>query len=223
MASFFPLAIGDLIPWLAVFVNWVVLNQVALGLTVQQVNDLVAAHTDFLAAWDAYGTAQAAAESATAAKNTAKDALIEHVRMINTIVHANSAVTPEMLEAGGLKVYDETPTHVDPGQIMLTIPPILEVVCNAPRTVVVNWHPSEIGTDSVALPAGVEGISIYVADKATDGTLGPFQWIGLDSNSPYLHNVGNTTTVTRVYRAQWYDKAKRYGPFGDPVEVAVTA
>jgi len=223
MPDFLPRRESDLISFLEVFVNWVVLNQVALGLTVQQVNDLVAAHTALLASWSAYLAAQDGAESATADKNTTKAAVIEIVRMTNTLVHANPAVTPAMLEAGGLLVYDETPTPLPQGRIMEIIPPVLEVTCPAPQTVSVVWHPSEIGTDSLALPAGVEGISIYVADKATDGTLGPYQWIGLDSNSPYHHSVGNTTTVTRVYRAQWYDRNKRFGPFGDPVEVAVTA
>ena len=223
MASFFPLADALFVNWLTVFCNWATLNQVALGLTVQMVADLNAAHTAFLADWDAYGPAQAAAEAATAAKNTSKAALIELIRTINTLVHANSAVTPAMLEAGGLKVYDETPTLVGPDRVMQETPPVLEARCNAPKTAVIAWSRTEVGTDSTALPAGIQGIAIHVAVKAADGTLGPYQWIGIDSNSPYYHNVGNAATVTNVYRGQWYDKAKRYGPFGDPVEVAVTA
>ena len=74
-----------------------------------------------------------------------------------------------------------------------------------------------------ALHDVIPGISIWVAEKAADGALGPYQWIAIDSNSPYHHSVGNAATVTNVYRGQWFDRLKRMGPFGDPVEVAVTA
>ncbi|MBI4833313.1 MAG: hypothetical protein HY811_00635 [Planctomycetes bacterium] len=48
------------------------------------------------------------------------------------------------------------------------------------------------------------------------------RFLALDTNSPYIHNVGNVTTVTLAYKAQWFDRRKRMGPFGNPVVVAVT-
>ena len=224
MPDFLPRRESDLISFLEVFVNWVVLNQVALGLTVQQVNDLVAAHTALLASWSAYLVAQDGAESATADKNTTKDALIEHVRMINTMVHANPDVTPAMLEAGGLQVRDDTPTPLDPSVVENANPPQLFLEA-ARGVVVVHFGPAPETEGTNKKPFGIQGALIHCAvggDPAEVEGAGPWQTVAMDTNSPYNHIDAATENVTLVYKAQWMDKLGRLGRFCDPVTIAYT-
>ena len=146
----------------------------------------------------------------------------EVIRPTVSIIQGKASVTDGMREAMQITVRDTTPTPLSPDVVEQLLPPVLEVICNAPQRATLTWRPAA-GSESDALPFGIAGISIWVADKATDGTVGPMQWLALDSNSPYIHNVGNSATATKVYRGQWYDRLKRMGPFGDMVEVAVTA
>lgn len=198
-------------------------NQAALNFSVGQIGEVEALLAAAIAAKDDVFDKRDLYDAAVEVKNEAKAALVAYIRLLAQKYQEDPDATNAHREGLNIPVHDKTPTPLSPTIVADLTPPVLEVVCSAPQQTTVNWHPTEVGTDSVALPYGVQGIAIYVADRATDGSLGPYQWIALDSNSPYHHSVGNTATVTRVYRAKWYDRLKRMGPFGDPVEVAVTA
>jgi len=209
-------------PWAQEFCAFATSEQVALGLTVGEVDAANAALGEFGVAWDGLDTARNAAKGATQTKDETRDALETAIRAIAQKVQ-NLSTTTDVQRAGmGITIPDTTPTPLAPNIVLLTPPPVIEVTCHAPQTTTVKWRPAA-GSESDALPQGIDGISIWVAVKATDGTLGSWQWVALDTNSPYVHTVGNTTTKTHVYRGQWFDRLKRFGPFGDAVEVAVTA
>lgn len=46
-----------------------------------------------------------------------------------------------------------------------------------------------------------------------------WRWLAHDTNSPYTHIIGGAEPVTIAYRAQYFDRRMRLGPFGDPVVV----
>ncbi|HAH31730.1 MAG TPA: hypothetical protein DCL44_05385 [Elusimicrobia bacterium] len=99
---------------------------------------------------------------------------------------------------------------------------MIKALCTGPKTVRIDWSPSHDSGDSAALPKGIDGVAIWVADGGIPSTKDKWRFLALDTNSPYIHNVRNDMTVTLAYKAQWFDKKKRMGPFGDPVIVAVT-
>ena len=72
----------------------------------------------------------------------------------------------------------------------------------------------------------MKGVMIWYATggiPGTDDAAGPWQFVALDSESPYVH-IPDLTSVTKLaYRAQWFDRRMRVGPFGDPTEVAISA
>ena len=222
MADYVPRIDAMLVFWLNSIVAYIVANQAVLGVSVGQVAELVARHTAWNTVWDAHLAAAIAAQEATEAKEGARDSVVDYIRMLVKIIQANEATTDPMREAMQITIADTTPTELGEQVVLLTPPPVIEVVCHAPQATTVKWHPAD-GTESDALPQGIDGIVIHVAVKAGDGSIGPFQWIGIDTNSPYVHSVGNSVSVTNVYKAQWYDRRQRFGPFGDAVEVAVTA
>jgi len=213
---------ADLWAYAVQFSSFASANQVALNFSVAQTGELATRLAAALAAKDDAFDKLDLYESAVGVKNEAKAALVEYIRLLVQKYQNDPDATNAGREGLNITIPDTTPTPLSPSVIEQLLPPVLEVVCNAPQRATVTWHPAA-GSESDALPAGIAGISIHVAEKATDGTVGPFQWLALDSNSPYVHNVGNAATVTKVYRAQWYDRLKRMGPFGDMVEVAVTA
>jgi len=49
-----------------------------------------------------------------------------------------------------------------------------------------------------------------------------WRWLADDTNSPYTHIIGGAEPVTIAYRAQYFDRRMRLGPFGDPVVVAIS-
>lgn len=73
-----------------------------------------------------------------------------------------------------------------------------------------------------AKPHGVMGCELqYAKDQLPAEQTG---WIslGLDTASPMLHHVTETTLPTFFYRARYVDKRLNYGNFGDPVECTVS-
>jgi len=123
----------------------------------------------------------------------------------------------------GITVPDLTKTPLSEQIVLTTPPPIIEAKCTGAKTVRIDWYPTQAPGESEALPQGINGVSIFVAEGGIPSDESQWRFLALDTNSPYVHNAGNDSTVTLAYKAQWFDRRKRMGPFGNPVVVAVTA
>ncbi|MBI4721838.1 MAG: hypothetical protein HY769_02365, partial [Candidatus Stahlbacteria bacterium] len=44
---------------------------------------------------------------------------------------------------------------------------------------------------------------------------GSWQWLADDTKSPYVHSIGDGTALAVEYKAQWYDRKGRVGPFSE--------
>ena len=73
-----------------------------------------------------------------------------------------------------------------------------------------------------AKPSGVMGCEVQYAQGALPEQETGWISLGLDTASPMLHHVTETTPPTFYYRARYVDKKLNYGNFGDPVECTVT-
>jgi len=159
---------------------------------------------------------QAAARAATAAKNTALATAIAMARDNAQRLQNDPTMTNADRAAAGLSVHDAIPTSTARDEVMTIPPPLLRLRFNIRRQVTVHWGPNPSDESHNGRPAGTIGCQIQYARGGipTDET----QWIALDvdTDSPILHVVDETTPTTYAYRARYVGKNLKFGPFGDP-------
>ena len=208
--------------WQANFVAKVTANPAAYGLTPADVADLAASSTGWQASLTASITAKNASKGANAAKSESRKVYESKLRSLTNKIQAQPTTTDVRREELAITRPDRTLTPLAELIIQTEPTPVIKALCTGPKTVRIDWSPSHDSGDSAALPKGIDGVAIWVADGGIPSTKDKWRFLALDTNSPYIHNVKNDMTVTLAYKAQWFDKKKRMGPFGDPVIVAVT-
>jgi len=208
--------------WQQNYVNYAVANALALGLTPVEITTLQGEQLQWITAYNNHIVAQNTARGAQATKDDERDELEAIIRTLTKKIQARTETTNMQRESLGITIPDTTRTPIPPELVLTTPPPMIEIRCTAPKTVTINWYPSSVGGSSDAIPQGLDGVAIYYAVK-TDGEPLEFKFLAMDTNTPYIHNVENAETVTLVYKAQWFDKRKRLGPFSAEVRVAVTS
>ena len=225
MADFIPYRDSEFAEWLSALAVFCTLNQVALGLTVQQVDDLNAAQAAFAAAWADYLATRTAAEGATQGKNATRQAAEVIARMLNTIIQANPDVTQEMIADAGLRVRDMTPTVLSP-EAILNVPAPQILLFDQRGAVLVKFGVNPANDRENARPEGTLGAAIYCAVGGIPGEVaeaGPWEFVAIDTNSPYNHVAPAPVNKTLAYKARWIDRLQRPGLFCDPVTIAYTA
>jgi len=212
--------------WLANFVAYVVLNQVLLGLTVQEVSDIVAALTEWQLKLAAHQAAELAAASAVDDKDTAKADILALVHPMVAKLQATASVTDGMREAMAITVRDGTLTTLSPDYVaQLTAPIVLLNAANRGQ-MSVAFGSNPANEHENAKPKYIRGAEIYFAQNGIPGSdpeAGPWEYAGQDTNSPYVHYGPMATSGTIAYRARWIDRLGRPGSFGEIVTISYTA
>ncbi|MFH1231287.1 MAG: hypothetical protein V1709_07305 [Planctomycetota bacterium] len=221
--GYIPSTDADFEIWQANFVAKVVATPTAYGLVAADVIDVAADSTDWQTDLAALVVAQNAAKGAAEEKDEARDALESEIRSLVKRIQARPATTDAQREELGITVPDLTRTPLSEQIVLTTPPPIVEAKCTGAKTVRIGWYPTQDPGESEALPQGINGVSIFYAEGGIPSDESQWKFLALDTNSPYIHNVANDATITIAYKAQWFDRRKRMGPFGNPVVVAVTA
>ena len=209
--------------WQNNFVTYVNANASALGITPAEVAELIGTRVAWNTSYSMNITAHNAARGATEAKDNSRDAHESVIRKLTKKVQAREETTDVQREALDITVPDTTRTPLSEQIVLTEPPPRVEAICTAPKQVRVDWYPTPVDTESEAKPQGIDGVAIWYAEGGIPADESGWRFLALDTNSPYVHNVGNDETVTLAYKSQWFDRRKRMGPFCDPVTVAVTA
>jgi hypothetical protein len=150
----------DLIPpndedfsvFMTTFVNYVAAHAVAVGVAAGTATALSAALLDFTDSLTAHQTAQTAALSARATKDTKRVALTELARPAIQMIQANPAVTDEVRTLMALPIRDATRTRV----AVPTTRPVGQVDTSQRLQHTISWR-DESAPNSKAKPAGVRG------------------------------------------------------------------
>jgi len=209
--------------WLSAFTQFCVANQAALGLTVGEVAELGTADTDWATRYATHLAAIATAESARGAKDVSRDEAETIARRIAQKIYATAGVTEEQLLAAGLNVRDTTRTPLS-GDIVLAEPsPILLADFSQRGQCTIHWGRNPENERNNAKPQGIMGVRIYYHVGALPVAPGDWELLVADTNSPYIHVLQEVPPQTISYRAQWFDRMQRVGPYGDPIEVTVSA
>ena len=205
------------------YVNRVVVKAVDWGIPAPAVAALVARRAEYEPLYHKAQDKNTRSKTAVAAYQRIRDLYENELRIFHNerIAPSTSITVEDKLTLGG-RAKDTQRTPLSDQIVLATPPPILQAICTGPKTVRIDWYPTQAPGQSEALPQGIDGVNIWVAEGGIPRDESQWRFLALDTNSPYIHNAANDTTVTLAYKAQWFDKRKRMGPFCNPVVVAVT-
>ena len=225
MPDYIPTRLEDFGTWLSTLVTYTSANQALIGLTVGEAAGAVAVQTEFETRFAAKEAAQVAASAAADALRVAREGAEAYIRPMVELMQGKDTVTDEMREAMRIPVRDRIPTALDPNHVLLTAPPILLVEQIVPGQVLLKHGTNPANARANARPFGMRGVMIWYAVggiPTEDAAAGPWTFVALDSESPYVHIPGLAEVTKLAYRAQWQDTLGRLGPTCDPFVVGFT-
>ena len=209
--------------WQKHFMEYLGVHVDHLGITTEELNEAKDAQTGWHDGYTVHTNTQNAAMGATQEKDEAQDAFVTVIRQLTRKIQARKETTDKDRKGLGITVPDRTPTPLSDQIVLTEQPPRIDVACEAPKQARIDWYCTPVGTEREALPQGIDGVAIWYAEGGIPAEKSAWRFLALDTKSPYIHNVGNNETLTIAYKVQWFDRRKRFGPFCDPVTVAVTA
>jgi hypothetical protein len=215
----FPDADPDFHVFMLSKVPYIVANAVALGLAPAQSGGLNSLYSVWATAYPAHNTAQSAAQSATAAKETARESLELAFREAVGIIQKHPGVTNAQRQSAGVPVHDviRTPTAA------IATRPVLMVNTAQRLQHTIKWA-DEATPTSRARPAGALGLELFCkvggpAPVSTEGC----EALGLITNSPNVEDFDAAQANQTVYYvARWVNKRGARGPLSVVVNATIT-
>jgi len=222
MSDYIPKDEPSKLLWLENAATWLTANGGSHGFTPAEIAAFSTVVGDASTSMTNNVTAQLAAKAATAAKNTAFAAAIALARDNAQRLQNDPTMTDEERAAAGLTVRDPTKTATPADDVMTIAPPLLLLDFNIRRQVTVHWGPNPSDERNNGRPAGTIGCQVQYARGGIP--VDESQWVALDvdTDSPVLHIVADTTPTTYAYRARYVGKNVKFGPFGDPAVCTVS-
>ena len=184
--------------------------------------DLQTANDDWHTAFVSHLSIQNAAKAATAAKNDERDDSEGLARQLARILQANPAMTDAARGQAGLTIPDEEPTPLGPDTVEQTPPPLLSLDWSQRQRVTIHFGPNPANERENALPAGMRGVKLWYALGGIPASEDDWRYLVDDTRSPYVHVLTISEPTTVAYRAQYFDRKMRPGPFSDPAIATVT-
>lgn len=222
MPDYLPTRDADFDEWFARFLQYCVDHAAELGLTPADLLEIQGAKIAFSLAYSNYQVAHNAAAAATETKEEKRDAGEATIRKFVKIIQARPGVSDANREGLGVTVRDTKPTPQSEDVVHDTPAPRIEPDWSKRGEVLLHVGPNPGNEGRNGLPLGIAGFKIwYVMGTAPSDAL-PWQWLADDTHSPHRHLVPSGTPLTITYRAQYFDRRMRLGPFGDPVTVTIT-
>jgi hypothetical protein len=206
------------------YVNRVVANALAWGIPAPAVAALVARRAEYEPLYHKAQDKNTRSKIDVVAHQHSREVYKNELRTFhNERIGPSTSITVEDKLTLGGREKDIEPTPLSEQIVLTTPPPVIQAKCTGSKTVRIDWYPTQAPGESEALPQGIDGVNIWVAEGGIPSDESQWRFLAMDTNSPYVHNVGNDVTVTLAYKAQWFDRRKRMGPFCGPVVVAVTS
>ena len=205
------------------FVGYISAHQVELNLSVGDVAGGVDALAEYETKLAAHNAARDTARAAAEDKDNARDALETVLRILAQKMQNDPVMTDYHREQLRMTVPDTTPTPQPEELIQTTPAPLILVDTSHRGEAVIHFGSSPSNESANAVPQGVAGAKLYYHVGGVPDLESDWRFLADDTNSPYVHNVAEAKPVTLAYRALWFDRRMRVGPFGDPTEVAISA
>ncbi len=203
--------------WLAKFTGYVSAHYAELGLSATDKDNLVAANNDWKASFSAHLTAKNAARGAKATKNNKRKTAESLARNLAQRATVYPGITNDRRASMGLTVPDTNPTPTAPEYVATLNPPLLVLDWSGRGQVVIHFGVNPENEKENSKPKDIAGVKIWYRIET-----GVWTFLADDTNSPYTHQLSITEPATVEYKAQWFDKKMRTGPFGQTAKCVVT-
>ena len=180
MADYIPSSDADFDAWTRNFVDNVVANAAALGLSPAQVTSLQSGQADWGVKYPASNAAQAAVNSAVQAKNDSRSGYEGMIRALANIMQSSPQVTDAQRQSLGLNVRSTTRTAA----AAPTSRPVATIDTSQRLRHTINFV-DELTPTSRAKPDGAQGCEIWmkVGDPAPAGPK-DVHYLALDTRTP---------------------------------------
>jgi hypothetical protein len=219
MADYIPSSDADFDAWTTNFVENVVANAAALGISPAQVTSLQGGQADWSVKFPASNAAQAAVNSAVQAKNDSRDGFEELIRELANIMQSSPQVTDAQRQSLGLNVRSTTRTATGAP----TSRPVATIDTSHRLRHTINFV-DELTPTSRAKPDGVQGCEIWmkVGDPAPAGPR-DVHYLALDTRTPYIVEFDAAdATKTAYYMLRWTSTRAEPGPWSATVSGTIT-
>jgi hypothetical protein len=219
MADYVPSSDADFDAWARNFVDNVVANAAALGVTTPQVEALQAAQADWGAKYPASNAAQAAVNSAVQAKNDSRSGYEGLIRSQANIMQSSPRVTDPQRQALGLNVHSTSRTAVGAP----TSRPVATIDTSQRLRHTINFV-DELTPTSRAKPDGAQGCEIWmkVGDPAPAGPK-DVHYLALDTRTPYtVEFEAADAGKTAYYMLRWMSTRAETGPWSATATGTIT-
>lgn len=203
--------------WLENFKNQAPAIAVLLMIPPIFVNEVDRTYNEWDVAFDAHQVAKNAAQAASETKDDARAAALTAARDLAGMFQKHPNTSDAQRETLGLTVPDRKPTPTAPDYVMNFAPPLLLLDWSKRGQVTVHFGVNPSNEKLNAKPEDIAGAKLWYRIG-----VGAWQFLADDTNSPYTHNFQPTDATNLEYRAQWFDKKLRSGPFSDPANCTVT-
>jgi len=219
--NFLPTRESELVTFSTNFNAKLAAGAATYGLSNTQASGYTVLHDAFAAAYQTANNPDTRSPSNIAAKNTAKENLIDGpggIRELAAIVQAFPAITAEQLTELGLTVRDREPTPIPPP----TVSPEMDFVPTGTRTIRIRLHNETVLNRRK--PEGVKGATVfYHVGAAAPAELKDWTFhesttrTVLDVNLPAEIAAGSQVWFT----AFWFNPRSQSGPATTPVSTFV--
>jgi len=222
MADYIPASDSLFDEWARNFSETCGTHVAELGLSPQDMMSISSAYMEWQSAYVSHQNARNAARGATEDKDEERDDAEELFRRFTRVIQARPETTDSLREALGITVPDRTKTLLAAQMVLANEPPLLLVDHSLRGQTTIHFGPNPSNERENALPQGMRGGKIWYHIGGLPETEDEWRWLADDTNSPYTHIIGGAEAVTIAYRAQYFDRRMRLGPFGDPVVVTIS-
>jgi len=206
--------------WAKIFKDYIVANFAALGLTLLNSTDLVAAFLLWQTKYNAKLAAEAALDGAVQLKISSKSALVEMIREFTKIIQANPAVTKSQKAELGITVPKDSRTAAP----VPSTRPMADVDNKQRLQHTINFFDEGSGK-SKAKPQGVRGCEIWIKIGGTAPLdAAELKYLATDTKTPYVaHFDGADGGKTAHYMLRWVNTRSEVGPWSETISVTISA
>ena len=216
MAGYIPKSDIEFDQWLEKFKSYVVAHATQIGISSMEMQTLVAKWSDWKTAYNDAITATTVYHGKIETKDDKQDDVEKYARYIAQRSTSYHGTSDEDREGMGITVRDTEPTPTSPEYVMELDPPLLKLDLRSGQ-VTIHFGVNPGNENKNAKPENIAGAKIWYRVGA-----GEWQWLGDDTNSPYLHNIDLSTCGALEYRAKWIDKKMRIGLFSMVAQATVS-
>ena len=220
--DYIPTTEAERIAWLERFNIFMQANGASYGFTPAELAELDSEVTAARTAFNDCITLEVAYRAGVQLKkHTLADAISEARGDVRRLQVAPN-MTDEVRAEAEITVPDEIPTTTTATAVGETDPPEIVLDFSRRQRITIHFGPNPGNEKLNGKPEGVYAAEIQFHRGGLPEHEADWQFLEIDTASPFVHVVHEDVPTTYAYRACWVDTRRNRGPYGDPAVCTVS-